>query len=307
MNNGLSPDIANCSTFALHGHAGVAASATNTIIFGNVGGDNALTGFGSPPLPSVAAGYGYYPTGTALTVACDSAKTIGYNQLMAQACTGAGILAGTDLSGLTLSPGVYCTSAGYFLLTTGSLTLSGYGVGNNTGVWVFQTASYVTTSTTTQIILSNGAVATNVFWAVGSSMTLADTSQFVGTVIAYAGVSIGTNVQMQGRALTSTASITLAGGDTIYIPSLNYNQLSLNTTSGSSSSSASGSGSSGGGGGGGGGGSSTGTATGAGGGMGTVSSTGNGNTGYSRYSNAIHFIQFCAVVASTLISFNLMM
>jgi len=212
------PNLGTCSGFALHGHAGVAAASDKTVIYGNVGGDAAITGFGPAPLPRTATTYSIYQSTDGPSITCASDKGTAYQASNAQHCNN--LLPSPALSGLTLSPGVYCTGAGLFTLTAGALTLDGgvAGGGASTGVWIFQAATTVSTSTNTQIILVNGAQAQNVFWVAGTSVVLADTSSFVGTILAGASVSLGSSTVLTGRALASTGSVTLAGQDTVTLP-----------------------------------------------------------------------------------------
>lgn len=221
--------LGGCSRFALYGFAGVAGNGDQTVVYGDIGGHNAITGFGPAPLSRVAdmSLYNYYTTPAPAADLCNTDLLTAYNQAMNTTCNN--LLPNTDLSGLTLAPGVYCTTAGFFRLTAGSLTLSG--PGDNTGVWLFQTATDVITSTKTQIVLSNGAVPANVFWQVGSSAQLAGTSKFVGTIMAAASVNMGTNVQLIGRALAKTASMTMAGQDSVVLPDPNVIR-SVNNTGG---------------------------------------------------------------------------
>src|SRR4029079_5966203 len=74
--------------------------------------------------------------------------TTAFNTLTAQPC---GLdLSGTDLGGLTLTPGVYCFSSSAQL--TGILTLNA--LGNPNAVWVFQTGSTLTTAGS--VLMTNG-------------------------------------------------------------------------------------------------------------------------------------------------------
>ena len=66
------------------------------------------------------------------------------------------------MAGLTLNPGVHCTTSGFFRLTSGALTLDELGDPNS--LFIFQAATDIITSSNTQVILSNGAQAKNVFW-----------------------------------------------------------------------------------------------------------------------------------------------
>jgi hypothetical protein len=115
------------------------------------------------------------------------------------------ILVAGDLGGKTLVPGLYKSTSS--LAVTGGLTLDAQGDPN--AVWVFQIASTLTTLTGSQIILTGGAQASNVFWVVGSSATLGTTSVFKGTIMAYASITITTGATLDGRALAEVGAVTL--------------------------------------------------------------------------------------------------
>jgi hypothetical protein len=57
--------------------------------------------------------------------------------------------------------------------------------------------------------LVNGAKAAKVFWQVGSSATLGTYSSFKGNIMALASITVTTGVTVTGRALASTAAVTL--------------------------------------------------------------------------------------------------
>jgi hypothetical protein len=67
------------------------------------------------------------------------------------------------------------------------------------------------------VILQNGALAQNIFWQVGSTATLGINSTFEGTIMANASVTLLSGVTLQGRALASTAAVTL-NDDTVTAP-----------------------------------------------------------------------------------------
>src|SRR2546421_392559 len=77
-----------------------------------------------------------------------------------------------NIGGLTLAPGVY-TSTSSLSISSGDLTLDARG--NANGVFLFQIPSTLTVTTGRKVILAGGAVASNVFWQVGSSATLGTT------------------------------------------------------------------------------------------------------------------------------------
>jgi ice-binding like protein len=119
-----------------------------------------------------------------------------------------------NIGGQTLTPGLY-KSTSSLAISSGDLTLSGGG--NPNGVFVFQVASAITTTSGRAVILSGGAQAGNVFWEAGSSITLGTTSKMSGTLIAYASITMNTGSHLDGRALARTGDVTLSAS-TIVVP-----------------------------------------------------------------------------------------
>jgi hypothetical protein len=106
---------------------------------------------------------------------------------------------------MSLAPGVYSGGA-LSLSNNGTLTLAGTSANS---IWVFQAASSLTIGSATQIIITGGASACNVFWKVGSSATIGTSAQFQGTVMAAASIAAGTGASVIGRLLARTAAVTL--------------------------------------------------------------------------------------------------
>jgi hypothetical protein len=185
-----------CSFGALGG-----SDVTNmgpSIITGDVGvwSGSSITGF--PPGTITGA----FHLGDAEAQTAQGDLTTAYN--FAAAAPGGAILP-ADIGGETLAPGVYkTTSAQPSLGITGNLTLSG------NGVYIFQIVSKLTTAAgNSDVILSGGATAQDVFWQVGSSATLGTTTTFAGTIMAQASVSLDTGATLNGRALARTGGVTL--------------------------------------------------------------------------------------------------
>jgi hypothetical protein len=84
-------------------------------------------------------------------------------------------------------------------------------------VFIFQIGSTLTTASSSQVVLLNGAQAQNVFWQVGSSATLGTSSTFEGAIMAYASITVESDATLQGQALASTAAVTL-NGNTVTVP-----------------------------------------------------------------------------------------
>ena len=171
---------------------------TNTNVTGDVGVSpgTAITGF--PPGTLT----GTLEAGDAAAATAQGDLTTAYNY--AAAAAGGAVLT-ADIGGQTLAPGVYkTTSAQPSLGITGDLTLSG------NGVYIFQIVSTLTTAATnSQVNLTGGATAQDVFWQVGSSATLGTSTAFAGTIMAQASISLGTNATLNGRALARTGAVTL--------------------------------------------------------------------------------------------------
>lgn len=111
-----------------------------------------------------------------------------------------------DMSGITFTPGLYKTSSAV-TLNSGAVTLDGQGDPN--AVFVFQIGSSLIAAAGTQVILVNGAQSANIFWQVGSSATLNASSAWVGNVIAYTTITMGTDATLHGRVMASNGAVTL--------------------------------------------------------------------------------------------------
>lgn len=145
------------SSFAVLGASAV-TNTGNSHIVGNLGVSNnpslsGLTGFfGSLANDGPGTITGSVQQGSALTLIADHQLSIAMNSL---GLMGPGISVGTDLSGMTLTPGVYTVGAAASNLT-GTLTLDGGG--NANAYWVFQMPSTLITSTGSNVdIINTGA------------------------------------------------------------------------------------------------------------------------------------------------------
>jgi hypothetical protein len=198
------------------GFAVLAASTiTNvgsTVITGDLGlyPGTSVTGFtfSSPPGPGTVTGAVHIADSTAL--AAKTAFTAQYNA--AQALPGA-VTIPTNLNGQTLTPGVYSSLSGTFS-NNGILTLNG------AGNYTFQMASILVTSDSSSVVLTGGATAAQVIWAVGSSATLGATSgsSLEGSVLALASITVN-GATVNGRLFAETGAITFPGvASTVTVP-----------------------------------------------------------------------------------------
>lgn len=110
-----------------------------------------------------------------------------------------------DLTGLTLSPGLYKSNTS--LAISGALTLDALGDAN--AVFIIQMGSTLTTGPGSQVILSGGARHSNVYWQVGTSATLGTNSVFKGIIMADQAITANSGAKVDGRLLTRVAAVTL--------------------------------------------------------------------------------------------------
>jgi hypothetical protein len=120
-----------------------------------------------------------------------------------------------ELAGKTLKAGVWSGPDKSPLWIGGTLTLDGED--NPNSIFIFQTDSTLITGSGSRVNLINGARECNIFWQVGSSATLGTYSDFTGTILALTAVTVTTGVTVHGRALATTAAVTL-DDDTFHLP-----------------------------------------------------------------------------------------
>ena len=198
------------NTFAILGGGGVTIGGTGSVITGSIGAYPTTSITGVIPTNFNISG-GTVQSGGGTAMSAQSELTIAMNALSNM---GAGI-SKSSLGGLTLTPGVYSSSA--IMDLTGTLTLDGGG--NANALWVFQVGSALNTASSSVVNVINTGAGSGVYWVLptGSGSTaLGSNSTFEGNILANQSITVGTNVTDScGRLLTQVASVTLAGTDTI--------------------------------------------------------------------------------------------
>ena len=111
-----------------------------------------------------------------------------------------------NIGGLTLGPGLY-KFTGTASITGANVTLTG----GPDDVWIFQIAADLEEGSSAQVILAGGAQARNIFWQVGTSVTIGTSAVFQGTLLAYQAVTMNTSSSMNGRLLAFNAGVTFNG------------------------------------------------------------------------------------------------
>lgn len=184
--------------------AGSAVTSTGaTVITGDLGLSPGTSVGGFPP--GILNGTLHINDAIATQAKLD--LTAAYNDAAGRTATDMVTLSG-NIGGLTLTPGLY-KSTSSLALSSGDLTFDAKGDAN--AVFIIQIASALTVTSGRQVILSGGALASNIFWQVGSSATFGTTSVFKGTVMAMQSITFDTGATLDGRGFARTGGVTLAG------------------------------------------------------------------------------------------------
>jgi hypothetical protein len=201
------PTMGTAGNYAVMGATAISNTGP-TVVNGNLaispGGSSSVTGF----LPGVVTGEMDMANADAVLAHTDLVGA--YNDAAGETTTVN--LTGTDLGGLTLTPGTYTFDSSAQL--TGTLTLDGQGSTNAT--FIFQIGSTLTTASNSAVEMINGAGACAVYWNVASSATLGTTTDFQGTIMAVTSITMNTGATIGvgglghgGRALAMNGALTL--------------------------------------------------------------------------------------------------
>lgn len=194
--------LASTSGFAIL--AGSTITNTDaTTVTGDIGLSPGSSVGGFPP--GILNGTLYINDGTANQAKTD--LTAAYNNAAGRTCTDIVTISG-NIGGLTLTPGLY-KSTSSLALSSGNLTFDAKG--NASAIFIIQIASALTVTSGRQVILAGGALASNIFWQVGSSATFGTTSVFQGTIMAMQSITFDTGATLNGKALASIGGVTMAG------------------------------------------------------------------------------------------------
>ena len=120
---------------------------------------------------------------------------------------GGGVLGGA-FGGATdkLTPGVYTFGTGVVL--TGDIFFEGSGLGEDEGetdIFIIQITGNLLQASNYKVILSNGALAKNIFWQVAGLVVVGAGSHMEGVLLVKTSVLFETLSSLNGRVLTQTA------------------------------------------------------------------------------------------------------
>ncbi len=192
-------DLRSAGAFAVLAGSTVTSSG-RTHIAGDVGiaSGTAITGF---PPGSIR---GTLYDGGRIAVKAEHDLATAFDGAMGR--SGSFVTVSGNIGGQTLKPGLY-KSTSSLAVSSGDLTLDGGGKADS--VWVFVMGSTFTMTTGHKVVLTNGARASHVFWAVGSSATLGQGCVVRGDLLVRESISLGTGAVVDGRALARAGAVTL--------------------------------------------------------------------------------------------------
>ncbi|SFB71777.1 ice-binding family protein [Kaistella jeonii] len=193
------PNLGTSANFALFSTDGAVTNTGLSHLTGNVGTNNgSSTNFGN------VDGVMHDSDGTTAIAAAD--LLIAYNQLNAAIPN--------YFPAPLLGNGQIFTAGTYAIGQTASLnnTLTLDGGGNANAVFIFKVQGAFSSSAGSKVVLTNGALACNVFWKIEGLVDLATNTEMKGTIVANnAAIVLNTGVAIEGRALSTTGAVTVAG------------------------------------------------------------------------------------------------
>ena len=200
-------ELGSAASFAVLGATTVTSAGVSTIT-GDLGVSpgTSVTGFG-PGIGTVTGGSIHAGDSLAAQAHADLVTAYSVAVLRTPDQPAVGVL-----DGLTLGPGVH--ASGSTLTLAGMLTLDAGG--DPDAVFILQAGSTLGTAASSQVSLTGGAQACNVFWQVGSSATLGATSLLRGTILAHTSITVGAGVTIHGRALARDGAVTM-DNDTVSV------------------------------------------------------------------------------------------
>ena len=195
----IAPVLNSIACFTLFSANGTLSNSGTTNITGDVGSNSGSTSGYNPLL--VAGTIHLLPDGATAQCAVDFQNLYTYVstlpddiELLYPAQFG---------NSLVLTPHTYLMNAAALL--TDSLYLDAQG--NANAIFVIQINGALSTAALSTVTLLNGAQANNVYWEVQGAVTINNNSTFCGNIVSSGAISLGSGVNLIGRALTTAGMI----------------------------------------------------------------------------------------------------
>lgn len=209
------PNLGTAADYVILSKSGISTTGTTSVI-GDLGvspiASTAVTGFNlvmhstnTYSTSSIVNGKVYAANYAAPTTA-RMIKAVGdmemaYHDAVSRQHPTATELGAGDVSGMTVTPGVYKWGTG--LLITTALTLDGKGDKN--AIFIFQIAGNLTVANGAAVILRGGVQARNVFWQSSGQATLGTACVVQGNILSHTAIVMNKGAKLNGRALAQTA------------------------------------------------------------------------------------------------------
>lgn len=198
----VAPDLASTACYVLFSGNGSVTNTGITTVKGDVGTNVGLASGFDPLL--VTGTIHPIPDGSTEQCAADLLKV--YNYLNTLPSDIELLYPAQFGNNLVLTPHTYLLNAATELTDTVYLNA----LGNADAVFVIQINGALSTSTYSKVNLINGAQAKNVYWKIEGAVSINNYSVFRGTIICNNGAlgALNTGVELDGRALTTSGSLT---------------------------------------------------------------------------------------------------
>jgi len=193
------PTLGTTADFVLFTTVGATTNTGISHLTGNVGTNGgSITGFGNVN--------GVMHNGDGASAQCASDLLNLYNQLNTAIPT---FFPAPALgNGQILTGGVYSITGNATL----DQSLNFDAQGDENAVFILQIQGTLSTNPASEIILSNGALACNIFWKVEGLVSLASGTKMKGTIVANnAAINMSTGVTLEGRALSTSGAVGVNG------------------------------------------------------------------------------------------------
>lgn len=200
--------ISNVPTSAITGDLGVSPAAASFITgFSLTLGAGAAFATSSQVTGNIyAPGYAA-PTAANLTTAISDME-LAYTDAAGRVTPDFSELSSGNIGGLTLPAGLYKWTN--TVTIPSSVTLDG----SATDIWIFQISGGITQASATQVILTGGALAKNVFWQVFGVVEIGTGAHMEGIILSQTSITLATGASINGRLLAQTA-VSLAGATVV--------------------------------------------------------------------------------------------
>ena len=184
-----------CGSLAVHAETTISFNGEPTTIHS---GDVSLS-----PGTSVTGAYQLQGGGILVEESNAFAAKVATSHAEAMAVRNDGTAIVVEIGGITFTPGTYRSGSAINIAYGSVVILDGEGDPNS--VFLFQAGTTLITGASTSVILTNGARAENVVWALGTAATLGASSVLEGSILAGTAITFGTKSELNGCALAQSA------------------------------------------------------------------------------------------------------